>query len=108
MQAMGLPDGHYVYNGIEYEARDGAARYKDGTLIGTALGLNHMLARLIRFTGCSLPIAIYTVTKNAAAILKMADTKGSISKGKDADLVVLNDDLSVHATVVGGRIVYQQ
>jgi N-acetylglucosamine-6-phosphate deacetylase len=108
MQAMGLPDGHYVYNGIEYEARDGAARYKDGTLIGTALGLNHMLARLIRFTGCSLPIAIDTVTKNAAAILKMADTKGSISKGKDADLVVLNDDLSAHATVVGGRIVYQQ
>ena len=28
-------------------ARNGAARYNDGTLIGTALGLNGMLARLI-------------------------------------------------------------
>jgi N-acetylglucosamine-6-phosphate deacetylase len=45
MQAMGLPDGQYVYDGIEYEAKDGTARYKDGTLIGTALGLNQMLAR---------------------------------------------------------------
>jgi len=107
MQAMGLPDGKYVYNGIEYEAKDGAARYKNGTLIGTALGLNQMLARLMRFTGCTLATAIDTVTKNAAEILGLMDTKGSISKGKDADLVILNDDLSVHVTIVGGRIVYQ-
>jgi N-acetylglucosamine-6-phosphate deacetylase len=108
MQATGLPDGQYVYNGIEYQAKDGAARYKNGTLIGTALGLNQMLARLIRFTGCSLPTAIETVTKNAAAILGLADTKGSISKGKDADLAVLDADLSVYATIVGGQIVYQR
>lgn len=107
MQAIGLPDGRYVYNGIPYEAKDGAARYKDGTLIGTALGLNQMLARLIRFTGCSLPTAIDTATKNAAAVLRVADTKGSLAKGKDADLVVLNDDLSVYATIVDGQIVYQ-
>lgn len=107
MQAMGLPDGHYVYNGIEYEAKDGAARYKNGTLIGTALGLNQMLARLMRFTGCSLSTAIDTVTKNAAEILGLANAKGSISKDKDADLVLLDDDLSVHATLVGGRVVYQ-
>jgi len=107
MQAMGLPDGQYAYNGIEYEAKDGAARYKNGTLIGTALGLNQMLARLIRFTGCPLSTAIETATRNAAAILGLADVKGSISKGKDADLVVLDDDLSVHATIVGGQIVYQ-
>jgi len=107
MQAMGLPDGRYVYNGIEYEAKDGAARYKDGTLIGTALGLNQMLARLIRFTGCSLSTAIDTVTKNAAAVLGMADTKGSIAKGKDADLVILDSELGVHATIAAGQIVYQ-
>jgi len=107
MQAMGLPDGPYVYNGIEYEAKDGAARYKNGTLIGTALGLNQMLARLVRFTGCPLTTAIKTVTRNAAEILAMADAKGAISNGKDADLVVLDNDLAVHATIAGGRIVYE-
>ena len=107
MQAMGLPDGQYVYNGIEYEAKDGAARYKNGTLIGTAVGLNQMLARLIRFTGCPLATAIKTATRNAAEILGLADTKGAISSGKDADLVVLDNDLSVHATIVGGQIVYE-
>ncbi len=107
MQAMGLPDGQYVYNGIEYEAKDGAARYKNGTLIGTALGLNHMLARLVRFTGCPLATAIKTATRNPAEILGIAEAKGSIAKGRDADLVLLENDFSVRATVVGGRIVYE-
>jgi len=106
MQAMGLPDGRYVYNGIEYESKDGAARYHNGTLIGTALGLNQMLARLVRFTGCATSTAIKTVTENAARILGLKQTKGSISTGKDADLVILNDDFSVHATIVTGRLVY--
>jgi N-acetylglucosamine-6-phosphate deacetylase len=107
MQAMGLPDGRYVYNGIEYESKDGAARYENGTLIGTALGLNQMLARLVRFTGCAMSTAIKTVTENAARILGLEQTKGSISSGKDADLVILDDDFSVYATIVAGRLVYQ-
>jgi N-acetylglucosamine-6-phosphate deacetylase len=108
MQAMGLPDGRYVYNGIEYQAKDGAARYTDGTLIGTALGLNRMLERLIEYTGCPLPAAIATATRNAAEILGLGDTSGSIAQGKDADLVILDDDLAVYATVVAGRVVYQR
>ena len=107
MQAMGLPDGGYVYNGIEYEARDGAARYKNGTLIGTAVGLNQMLARLVRFTGCAVSTAIKTVTGNAARVLGLTQTKGSIARGKDADLVILGNDFSVYATIVAGRLVYQ-
>lgn len=107
MQAMGLPDGKYIYNDIEYEARDGAARYADGTLIGTALGLNRMLARLMDFTGCSLAEAINTATQNPARILGLQDRKGTVEVGKDADLVLLEDDLSVYATILGGQLVYQ-
>ena len=107
MHAMGLPDGHYVYNDLQYESKDGTARYKDGTLIGTALGLSQMLARLTRFTPCSPRAAIKTVTQNAAQVLGLGQTKGSIAPGRDADLVVLEKDLSVYATIVAGRVVYQ-
>jgi len=106
MQAMGLPDGKYIYNGVEYESKEGAARYKDGTLIGTALGLSELVKRLISFTGCGLDVAVKTVTENPAKVLGLADRKGSIAVGKDADLVLLNDDLSVRATIVGGKIVF--
>jgi len=106
IQAMGLPDGHYVYNGIEYESQNGAARYKDGTLIGTALGLSELVKRFISFTDCSLDVAVKIVTENPAKVLGLADRKGSIAVGKDADLVLLDDDLSVQTTIVGGKIVY--
>ena len=107
MQAMGLPDGQYIYNDIEYEAKEGTARYHDGTLIGTALGLNQMAARLMRFTGCSLPVAIRTVTENPARVLGLAEKKGCVRAGYDADLVLLNDDLSAHTTIVAGHVVYE-
>ena len=106
MQAMGLPDGKYIYNGIEYESKNGAARYKDGTLIGTALGLSELLKRLISFTDCGLDVAVRMVTQNPAKVLGLEERKGSIAVGKDADLVLLDGDLSVQTTIVGGKIVF--
>jgi len=108
IQAMGLPDGSYVYNGINYEAREGTARYHDGTLIGTALGLNQMAGRLMEYAGCSLPVAIRTVCENPARVLGLADRKGAIAAGFDADLVLLEEDLSVFTTIVGGEVVYER
>ena len=107
MQAMGLPDGRYVYNGIPYESKDGTARYEDQTLIGTALGLNQMLARLMRFTRCGRATAIQTATQNPAHMLGLGKTKGTLAPGKDADLVLFRPDLSVYATIVSGRVVYR-
>ena len=105
MQAIGLPEGKYVYNGIEYESKNGAARYHDGTLIGTALGQNQLLARLMKFTGCTLEQAIKTATENPAKLLGIYNRKGSITPGKDADIVILNKDLSVFSTIVSGAVV---
>jgi N-acetylglucosamine-6-phosphate deacetylase len=108
IQALGLPDGRYVYNGMEYECKNGTPRYKDGTLIGTAVTLNDLLARLMRFTGCSLAEAIRTVTANPARVLGLEKRKGSVALGYDADLVILEKDLSVNTTLVAGKIVYQR
>jgi N-acetylglucosamine-6-phosphate deacetylase len=108
MQAIGLAEGKYIYNGVEYESKNGTARYKDGTLIGTALGLSQLLAKLITFTDCPLDVAIKTVTENPARLLSLNDRKGAIAPGKDADLILLNDDRSVHTTIVAGRIVFQK
>lgn len=105
MQAMGLPDGRYAYHGLPYETSNGAARYVDGTLIGTAVGQDSMLARLVEFTGCSPAAAIRTVTENPARVLGLERTKGRIAPGYDADLVLLNPDFSAWATLVGGRVI---
>lgn len=108
MQALGLPPGKYTYNGIPYESIDGAARYHDGTLIGTAVGLLDLVKRLVEYSHLTLSEAIQTVTLNPARLLGLEASKGSIAVGKDADLVLLNEDLSVHSTIVAGEVVYQE
>ena len=108
MQAIGLADGRYVYNGIEYESRNGTARYKDGTLIGTALGLSQLLDRLTTYTNCPFETAIRMAAENPARLLGLEDKKGSIAVGKDADLILLDRDRSVYATIVAGNIVFKK
>lgn len=107
ISAMGLPDGRYVYNGREYESRDGAARYTDGTLIGSAMNLWGVALKFREFTGCPLEHAIDSISANAARALGIESRKGSFAPGKDADIVLLDDDLSVNATIVRGRICYR-
>ncbi|MHC4753453.1 MAG: amidohydrolase family protein [Planctomycetota bacterium] len=108
MQALGLGDGRFIYNGVEYESKNGAARYKDGTLIGTALGLSQLLGKFMAFTDCPFDAAIKTITQNPARLLGLEDSKGTIAPGKDADLILIDHDCSVHTTIVAGKIVFQK
>ncbi|MCX6152084.1 MAG: N-acetylglucosamine-6-phosphate deacetylase [Ignavibacteriales bacterium] len=108
VQAIGLPEGRYVYNGREYDSKAGAARYLDGTLIGSAMSLGNIAVKFMQFTGCSFKTAINTVTKNPAKLLGIYDRKGSLDVGKDADLVLLNKDYSVNTTIINGKVVYHE
>jgi N-acetylglucosamine-6-phosphate deacetylase len=108
MRSTGLGDGIYDYDGIEYESKNGTSRYHDNTLTGTTLGQNQILQRLMKMTGCDLVSAIRTASANPAKILGLENSKGSIAAGLDADIVILDDECNVMATIVGGRIVYQK
>lgn len=108
VQAMGLPDGKYIYNIREYESKDGTARYLDGTLIGTTLSAWRIARKFMEYTNCSLEIAINTITKNPAKLLGIEDKKGSIDVGKDADLVILDHDNSIWLTIINGKVVFEK
>ena len=56
--------------------------------------------------GCSLPEAVKAASLNQARLLGIADRKGNIAVGKDADLVIFDADFNVHYTIIGGEIVY--
>jgi len=107
MGAMGMGDGGYIYSGLEYEVKDGACRYKDGTLIGTAVGMSELVKNVVGFTGWGPADVVRCASENPAKILGIWERKGSVEVGKDGDVVLLGEDLSVYATVVGGRVVWR-
>jgi len=107
MQAMGLPEGGYLYNGLHYESKGGTARYLDGTLIGTSLGMSELLRRFVSLTGCSPAAVVQAASCNPARVLGLEGSKGSLEEGKDADLVLLAADFSVEMTFRAGRCIYE-
>jgi N-acetylglucosamine-6-phosphate deacetylase len=56
----------------------------------------------------SLVETIQMITETPARIMGVSDRKGSLAKGKDADVVILNDQIEVQKTLVKGRLVYQK
>lgn len=108
MRTAGLPEGRYRFGERDFESRDGAARYMDGTLIGTSLSLLEVAVRFARYTGSSLAEAIAAASLAPARVLGLGDRKGSVEVGKDADLILLDDAPELWATIVGGELVYRR
>jgi N-acetylglucosamine-6-phosphate deacetylase len=108
MRSIGMPDGSYSYYGQDFESKDSVAHYQDGTLIGSTLDLLKMMLNLKHFTGCSLEEAVAAASTNPAKVLDLGDQKGTVEVGKDADLVILDEDFSVWGTIIGGKVIYQR
>lgn len=106
MQAMGLPEGRYSYKGLPYESREGTTRYLDGTLIGTALGMNELIRRCRAVLGWPAAALIRTASTNPAAVLGLEGRTGALEAGKDADLVLLDSELAVRMTFKRGAVVF--
>lgn len=75
-----------------------------GTLMGSIVSMNKAVQNVTRFTDLDLTSAIKLATINPASLLGIADHKGMIEIGKDADIVILGDDLSVKTTLVKGKV----
>lgn len=107
MRGTGMPDGEYPIDERIVLVKDSAARLPDGTLAGSTLSMERALRNLIAATGHPLEVVWPCSSLNAARALHLADRKGSIEAGKDADLVLLDAALEVRMTVAEGRIVYE-
>ena len=106
LMAKGTPIGsRHIFGGNEILIYpDGSAHLtKIDTLAGSTLQLNKGLKILIEDALVPVNYAINACTLNPANCLGIADRKGSIRVGKDADMVVLDDDYSVVQTYCMGQ-----
>ncbi len=70
---------------------------------GSTLTMGNALKNLLAFTGKPLEAILPLLTENPARLLGLFERTGSLKEGKDADLVVLDDENSVVHTFVRGR-----
>lgn len=104
MRAKGLPDGSYTL-GDQYVTVSGPeAVLADGRLAGSVLKMNEGLRQLRQAADISWADAIRLSSENAARRLGVWDRKGSLERGKDADIVLVTEDFSVRHTFCKGRM----
>lgn len=101
----GLAGGTYEFDGRPITVRQGRATLDDGTIAGSVATFDGNVRRIVRECGFSLQqVALMASTVPARAI-GIANRKGYLGSGYDADLVVLDADLQVRLTMVGGEVV---
>ncbi|MGF7398338.1 N-acetylglucosamine-6-phosphate deacetylase [Thermoanaerobacterium thermosaccharolyticum] len=107
MLACGLSDGEYEFGGQKVIVDQSIARIQNGSLAGSTLSLDKAVANITTL-GIPLSDAAKMASFNPAKAINIDDKKGSIDIGKDADIVILDNDLSVNMTIVNGNIVYRK
>jgi N-acetylglucosamine-6-phosphate deacetylase len=101
----GLPPGSYSIRGRDLILEEEIVHVVDrSAYAGSVATMDHCLRVAIEIMDVSLPDALRMVSLTPATILGVADHKGSLETGKDADIVILDDNLHVAHTVAGGRI----
>ncbi|MGF6951768.1 N-acetylglucosamine-6-phosphate deacetylase [Neobacillus sp. B4I6] len=108
MRAKCLKNGKYDLGGQEVTVKNGKAVLEDGTLAGSILKLGHAVKNIIAYTSCPLEDAIEMASVNPAKQLNMYDRKGSIAVGKDADIVILDEQLEVYMTLCRGALAFKR
>lgn len=104
LAGLGMPPGRYALSGIEFITDGICGRLPDGTLSGSLLPLNRALRNLVTF-GVDPAAAVRAATLNPARVLGMDDRHGRVEVGRAADLVLVDRDWEVLATLVDGRLV---
>lgn len=107
MAGAGLAPGPTVLGGRAVTVDLTSARLADGTLAGSTLTLDRAVRNAVGLTGISEAAAVHLATAVPARALGLPN-RGRLVVGADADIVLLDEDLTVMATYVGGVRAYSR
>lgn len=107
MMAGGMPDGDYILGEFPVVVKDGTARLQEGNLAGSILRLKEAVKNVVDWGIATPEQAIMMATWVPAVSCKIADRCGSITKGRDADFIVLAPDMTLKETYLDGEKRYQ-
>jgi N-acetylglucosamine-6-phosphate deacetylase len=101
MSATGMPDGEYLLGNFPVQVANGRAMIH-GVLAGSVLTLDRALSNFVEFAGAPLKNALRMLTANPATMTGFADQVGALAAGRPADMVALEDNGRLIASIRAG------
>jgi N-acetylglucosamine-6-phosphate deacetylase len=108
MRAGGLSDGEYMLGELKVSVKNSIARTEAGSLAGSTLELRDAVINIKEAADIDLYTALKMVTIVPARLLGMDKKIGSIEKGKNANIAVVDEMMNIYSTVIDGKIVYRK
>jgi N-acetylglucosamine-6-phosphate deacetylase len=110
MRAAGMPPGKSVLGnlktGLAVIVEDDVAKLPDRTAFaGSVATADRLVRNMMRLADVPLIDAVRMMTSTPARIIG-AGRKGSLAKGKDADIVIFDENINIESTIIGGKVVY--
>ena len=110
MRGAGMPEGISILgskkNGMEVFIEDGVAKMPDRTCFaGSVATADRLVRNMITLADVPLTDAVKMMTATPAKIIG-AENKGELAPGKDADIVIFDENINVSTTIVKGRTVF--
>ena len=106
LPAGGLPFGEYTLGGAKIIYNDIVCRLEDGTVAGSVLHLNHGVWNVYKNSNIPLHECVNCASLNPATTIGVAERKGSLEVGKDADIIITDQNFEVKKTIIRGDTKY--
>lgn len=109
MRGAGMPEGKSILgsleDGQEVIVEDGVAKLLDRSAFAGSVATTDRLVRtMVNKADVPLHEAVKMATATPAKVMGIQDEKGVIAKGKDADIIIFDDDINVKRVIVSGQI----
>lgn len=101
MAAAGLSDGQYRLGPADVEVRNGVARLESGAIAGGTASMLDLVRNAVA-AGVSVEDALHSATEVPARVLGMSGQVGTLSAGAQADVLVLDRDLTLNRVLRRG------
>lgn len=105
--ALGTSGEGAILGGSLLTVDGDVVRDRDGVLAGSALRMDRAVRNLIAFAGTSPDDALSAASATPASIIDERG-RGVLEAGAVADVVILDDELEVVATLVEGRVAFER
>lgn len=106
-RAGGMPDGEYTLGGQPIFVKGIKCLLEDGTIAGSVLRLNEAVKNLRDNTDLPIWQVVSAASIQAARVIGADAFKGSLEVGKDADIIITDEEFNVLKTIIGGEIKYE-
>jgi len=96
-------------NGVKAIVEEGVAKLPDRSCFaGSVATADRLVRTMINDAKLALTETIQMITATPARIIGADDKKGSLAPGKDADIVIFDDDITIQKTIIKGQVVYNR